>query len=609
MPSHCSPHVAAPFPPRCSVTWSPCAALGSDLRRAAGAIAVIGHCLHQPTGHFGRVLEPEEILSWEDDDLATSRALDTIGRATSSPLIRRLVREHVSWSAELARSPQLQHAALTLATYLDEQEDTVQELLLDTWTTLCPPRRGKPVPTISDLIQGREARRIEMAGLTEAQRAQAESERVHKKIEDRHTAHQALAAQAITPMTTGGDPSQFIGKLDSAIRELREALPDRHISLWHFWAEVEKEATAHLRDIVREISALPPGPLDHELHQVLRHWQLTDEPGLLRWLENLEDFRAEVRLAVGVAFDAFSWADAGPKYTEIHTIGVLDPDKGVRQRFLSAAHPLLRATPAATVAELMAAGISPGSALNALQQTCGTSPTQWGSSLPATDAASVLELIARAGWEDWTVGHIVGGIAATHPDLVLNRLLGASRGGQLPSEVESLGEALASRPQLFVDWLAGALDQEDLVVFEPVVSLVWNAGLTDSHGALLAARATGWTLTQRLKFVRVLRDVSTWPLRQPRLARALIGSGELSGLDDAEALRAEIEDATHLRSWGLVNGTSDELNSARDAALAAATTEHHPVLREMFKSALIRLTAHIEDARQREADDHDWPEE
>ena len=89
-------------------------ASGSDLRRAAAAVDLLGEALHQPAGLFGRLVSDEEILRWESDDLATIHVLRHVADTTTSPVIRRLVRHELGWTAEHAVSIPLRHAALTL---------------------------------------------------------------------------------------------------------------------------------------------------------------------------------------------------------------------------------------------------------------------------------------------------------------------------------------------------------------------------------------------------------------------------------------------------------------------------------------------------------------
>lgn len=64
-----------------------------------------------PKGGFGQYPSDDEVGLWEDDDQATIATLTEAAFATESPVIRRLIRQAVEWTADYATSLPLQHTA------------------------------------------------------------------------------------------------------------------------------------------------------------------------------------------------------------------------------------------------------------------------------------------------------------------------------------------------------------------------------------------------------------------------------------------------------------------------------------------------------------------
>jgi hypothetical protein len=73
-------------------------ACGTDMRRAAEAVELLGQMLRRPSGLFGHVVSDDAVLSWESDDLRTLVALREVAETTPSAVIRRMVRRAVTWT-------------------------------------------------------------------------------------------------------------------------------------------------------------------------------------------------------------------------------------------------------------------------------------------------------------------------------------------------------------------------------------------------------------------------------------------------------------------------------------------------------------------------------
>jgi hypothetical protein len=132
-----------------------------------------------------------------------------------------------------------------------------------------------------------------------------------------------------------------------------------------------------------------------------------------------------------------------------------------------------------------------------------------------------------------------------------------------------------------------------------------EGGLTDSQAQRLVAALTGVDRAGLLGLSALLRDVSTWPLRQPGLARHLISKAREEDADTAASVRADIEAAMRLDTYGYVNGVSEELNSAVALATACAEAETDVELREDFESARARFEQNAAWLLRRNAEDEE----
>lgn len=579
---------------------------GTDLRRAAAAVDLLGEALRRPSGLFGRAVSREEVLAWESDDLATLAILQEVAETTTSPVIRRSVRHEIAWTAEHAISLPLRHAALTLVTALDEREDDVVELLLHPRSYGEPTRRGVPVPMLDELRAAEAARAERERELSPEQWEAARSARISGLVERQNAAHGVLVKRAVSQLTAPDDPSHVVATLDTICRDIRTANPDHHLSLWAVWRRLDLMRPDLVPGIVLAIAAGEAGPLDDNLDQLLNTWAEHDEPALIDWLARMEAQRRAVRLAVGTAFVNYGWTDRGGAFIDLYRRGTQNPDPHVRDRFLMGSSRLLVADPAGTTADLVAGSISSFAATRVLEQACGYDGSSWGPQLNEGDAQAVLDLVSRAGWDDYTVQQLVSSVARAHPRLVLDHLVAAHRAGSLPTDVHGLAAAFDDQADALISWLTEQAQRGDAREASVVVGLVMDGGLTAAQAHRLDAAVDGLNGSALLGLAALMQNVHTWPLRQPGVARRFLSKAREVGADTAGALREQLAAAMHVGMWSSTDGVSEELNSAQAAAAAAAEVETDPELREDLENARARAEKDAEWLRRRnEEDDED----
>jgi hypothetical protein len=576
-------------------------ASGTDPRRAGEAVRLLGTAVRQPAGPGNREVSMEEVLAWEADDLATLTTLETAADSTASAVIRRLIRHEIGWTAERARSVRVRHAALKLVTSLDNREDGLAEVLLSTFRGL-PSRRGQAVPTL-DALRAAEAERVAReAGLPQDEIDAERSEQRRVRIEERTTQQEQTVAQVVTRLMSDTVP-ELVPKLRTTAVEIESAAP-RPPSLWGVWREFGRQRSDLIPQVVREIADGPASVLDQSLHQLLDAWADYDSAGLLAWLADASSYRMGVRLAIGSAFATYAWTDRGAPFVEIYRLGIADTEPGLRDRFLVGSHKMLANAPAATARLLLSKEASPHALTTALENACGYDGLSWGQTLSEDDASAILDLINQAGWDDYIVQQVAAGIALTRPRLVLDHLQALhDEGARLPTDVDGFADAFDRNAEALARWVVDRVHRGEGDNVSIVVSIAMRSGMMTAQAQHLAAAVDKFDGAAVEGTANALREVGTWPLQHPDLARSLLIRARQFD-DRAVRVLAGVSGAMTLICWGFANGVSDELNKAHVAAAEAAATETDPDLKAAFTAAESWAATHAGQLRA-EADEDD----
>ncbi|WBB82127.1 restriction endonuclease [Micromonospora sp. WMMD882] len=577
-------------------------ASGTDLRRAGEAVRLLGTAVRQPTGPPNRNVTTEEVVGWEEDDLATVTTVETAAVSTGSAVIRRLIRHEIGWTAEHARSVRVRHAALSLVTSLDNRDDDLAEVLLSTFRGF-PTRRGMMVATLDELRAAEAARAAREAGMPQDEIDAEHSEQRRVRIEERTAMHERAVAQVVTRLTSDSIP-ELVRTLRISAVEVELAAP-RPPTLWALWREFAKQRSDLIPHVVRKIADGPASVLDQSLHQLLDAWADYDATGLLAWLADASSYRTDVRLAIGTAFATYTWTDRGAPFEQIHREGIAEAEPELRDRFIMGSHKLLATAPAATARLLLSEQPSPHALTSALQSACGYDGLSWGQTQSDEDASAILDLINHADWNDYTVQQIVAGIALTYPRLVLDHLENLhGDGGRLPTDVDGFADAFDRNAEALTHWVVDRAHNGKAANASIVISIAMKGGMTTAQAQHLATAVDELDDAALEDTVSALRDVSAWPLRHPDLARTILVRARLLNGNMATRVLADISGAMTLHSWGFSNGVSDELNNARAAAAQAAATETNPDLKAAFTAAELWAAVHAEQLLA-EADDND----
>lgn len=570
-PYHVSPSWARPVRDRIRTILFR-VATGDDLGRAGDAVRLLAGAIRPPQGGFGDIPLDDEVLGWEDDDLATVATLTEVASGTRSPVIRRLVREAVAWTAERAKSLRLRQAALVLVTQLDDLGDDLAQLVVDTVHSIGT-RRTTPVPTIEELRGVDLARAAEEAGFDDDQRQEHRLRRTRRRREGQQAQVEALTAQVVETVGEEGGVARLVHDLDDLLQQVQRAAPDRgvtHLLLCRF-ADLRPALTGEL---VHEVVSGPPGPLDQHLSSLLCRWADSHEGAFIEWLVGFDDLRYEVRAAVADAYVTAGWATRSGAFRDVHRKGSNDPAPALRDRFLLGAHPLLAANPAEVAHHLLRAGITSLTTQRLLEHASEYDGAQWGRGLSREAALAVLDLVDHCGWADYLIQQIVGGVADTHPELVLDRLAATAEvRDSAPYDPEGIPDAYDRNPDVLAGWLVTNAVRNPVAAYF-VAGVVMPHGITPNQARSLNHIARTTDAKTLAALTCALNAVDGWPLHHPRLADRMFSAARLADQTTADTIRQQITSAMRPSHWGWSGAMSEKLNRHRAVADEALTSEY-----------------------------------
>ncbi len=495
-------------------------AVDADLRRASQAIEILGTLMREP--HVNNTVQPslEQILAWENDDLATIESLTTAARTTTSAVIRRRIREEITWESQRARSPHVRHAAMTLLAKLDGRpDDDLVELLLHRWHVE-ESWRERDVPSLKSIIEETQRERSAEAQMTPEQRDATGHREVERTVALHHSSEHDLQDAIITRLIELSDES-LVAQVDSSVREVRAARTRQAPSLWGLINQLAADIPDRVPGIVREILSRPPGGLDTDLRMLLAAWARNDPDSLSEWLGDLTRHRQVVALAVAQCFEQFGWSDIAA-LRHLHELGTLQDDEATRLAFQQAGAFLLRASPGPYAHQLVASAASPPMCVHLISEACQYQGIEWGASIEEADVVAVLDLIERAGLHEYVVQQVLAGIASRHPFAVLDHLGNQESLWRRTSDVVAgLPEVLENRSPTVAAWLLERAPELDPLARRSVLDVAMPR-MGPHVAAELADRVERLSSDELLAVCRSLQDITFWPVHQPFLARAVV---------------------------------------------------------------------------------------
>ncbi|MDA0565186.1 ATP-binding protein [Streptomonospora sp. S1-112] len=581
-------------------------ALSQNHHRVSQAIALLQHALRQPRGHFGQGADPDIILSWEDDDLATIAVLTEIARRTSIPALRRRVRHILTWPAERAKSSRVMHAALTTLATLDgvgHLEDDLADVLFERWLVSTRVHPGD-VPTLEELEASRATENERTAGLTKSEIQAEHAQQLIQKSQGRHELEETIVDDIVRRLLHFGTVIEMLDLLDRTARDVINLHHDRSCNLWSVWRRIAHRAPEILPDIVREIAGREPGPLDRSVWHLIRLMlHFTPDEGVM-WLHGaVVNERGSIKTAIAHAFDRNAWDNIDDLHV-LWVTGTSDPDPKVADTFLGVGGPYLRAKPLEAVPFMLDKGITDVAATCALEGASGLDGSAYGAGLTKEEAIAVLRLIGRTDYESYEVQQVLVGIASSHPDLVLNHLAEKDAADiALRVDLPGLGAVYDDHPSALVSWLRQNLSLDPAIQdrLGRVVATAINDRLTQAQGTVLAELVAELDADYLLALTEVLRSVDTWPLRHWVLAEKIMKRARITGCH--AKVRKNLLGTMHPGHWSDLDGDSPELNDTLDRARQAAIQVQDSDLRSDYERGIELVQGTLDADRRRHQED------
>lgn len=587
-----------------------------DVRLAGVSVGLLREALKQPHGYFGNKVESHAVLLWEADDLATIETLSEVASATSSAVIRRHVRDQVSWSAEHAASVVVQHAALELMASIDAHQG-VEDLLADALLHGTFDRsleRVTSVPSLDELMAERERERARTEGFTDDEASADQMTRIRVSLADREARVTARNADLANRLTSRDDLPTALKLVDTTARAVRQIKGDQILSLRGLWDQVAKRDPDLLAQLANGIAATPPGPLDGDLDDVLGFWSIRDQTAALSWVNwALGGGRVGVRLAIANAFSRFGWFGRGSEYVDAWNTGVRDADPTVAQAFLGAAGALLKDDPVSVAQVVLANNISAEAATRALEHASEYDGMSFGAGLEPEAASSILSVMRRAGLDSHVVQELLSGIARTHPRIALDYLTELASATddwpRLPDDVYGLADAFEEQSDHVADWVFHRLsgDREDLATVAVVLDCVCGDRLGPRVAQALRERCSDLAGEHLRWLVEALGGLQGWGIQHRALAEDLFARARATDLFD-EFVEAFRSSGLRIGTYGWVNGVSEEVDALLIAARSAAQEARDEALSREYAATAARLQAIKSELASEHArnTDEDW---
>lgn len=584
-----------------------------DVRLAGVSVALLREALRQPHGYFGNEVDSHAVLLWEADDLATIKTLSEVASATSSAVIRRHVRDQVSWSAEHAASVVVQHAALELMASIDAHqgvEDVLADALLH-GTFDRSPERVTSVPSLDELMAQRERERARTEGFTDDEVSADQMTRIRVSLAEREARVTARNADLANRLTSQDDLPTALSLVDTTARAVRQIKGDRILTLRGLWDQVAKRDPKLLAQLANGIATTPPGPLDDDLDDVLGLWSIHDQAAALSWVNlAVRDGRTAVRLAIASAFSRFGWLGHGPGYRDAWNTGVRDANPTVAQAFLGAAGTLLKEDPASGASVLLANNISSEAATRALEHASEYDGMLFGSGLEPEAASSILSVMRRAGLDSHVVQELLSGIARTHPHIALDHLTELANDTEewprLPDDVYGLADAFEAQSDHVADWIIQRLsgDQDDMATLAVVLDCACGDRLGPQVAQAVRERCAELSGEQLRWLVEAFGGLQGWGLQHRELAEDLFARARAT-----ESLEEFVErfrySGLRIGAYGWVNGVSEEVDALVLAARSAAKETDDEALASEYAATAARLQAIKDELASEHARDRD----
>lgn len=527
---------------------------------AAEAVQILKSALRPPQALYGFNPTADDLEAWDSDDLATITILATIAAESTSPVIRRLVRESVSWQAQHASCLQIRCLAIEMATSLDNHGDELADALMGSHHFGLPDRYGQTAPSIADLESG-----------LDVGTSRPDDEDFVDYI-DRE--RDALLARCWDSLWQVGDIPDVLDRLEHTVFEVLLADSSQSVPFLFLGRYLAINYAERCSAVLKNIAARPPGPLDDLLVDALAGWSTFDKNKFGNWLDDSPRQRDAVRSAIGDAINTNSWTDLGGPHLAAYSRGVLDAVPAVRAKFHAGAHRLLAQDPVSTTKSLIATGIDQLTSTRLIESACRFGRADWMQGLDEPAVTAILALARRSDLSAHGVQGALACIARGFPREVLTFLLTCCRedGAILVDQCGDYPQAFTEQSEAVASWVFDQIASETDGIGDVLKTAVGET----LYGEVAEALALGiehCNINEIRGILEVFEPLDYWPLHAPLLADELITRTREVDASHVENVLAAIRISCEVRLISWVNGRSEELEHLFDLATKLSNAE------------------------------------
>lgn len=535
-------------------------ATGDQIGLAAEAVRMLKSALRPPQALYGFNPTAEDLEVWDSDDLATINTLATIGAKTTSPVIRRLVRESVSWQAQHASCLQIRCLAIEIATSLDNHGDELADALMGSHHFGLPDRYGQKAPSIADLESD-----------LDVGTSRPDDENIVDYI-DRE--RDALLSRCWDSLWRVGDLRDVLDRIERTAFEVSLADSSQSVPFFLLGRYLATNYAEQCSAVVKDITARLPGPLDDLLVYALAGWNTFDKNEFGNWLDDSPHQRDAVRSAIGDAINTNSWTDLGGPHLAAYCRGVLDAVPVVRAKFHAGAHRLLAEDPVSTANSLIATGIDQLTSTHLIESACEFGRADWIQGLDEPAVTAILALARRSDLNAHGVQGALACIARGFPLEVLTFLLTCGRedGAALVDQCGDYPQAFAGQSEAVASWVFDEIACETDGIGDVLKTAVGETLYSEVADAL--ALEIEYRNTDEIRgILEVFEPLEYWPLHAPSLAEELITRTREVDTSHVKNVLAAIRTSCKVRLVTSVNGRSEELEHLFDLATKLSNAE------------------------------------
>ena len=560
------------------------------VRRAVQATELLARMMVPPAGLFGREVTDAEVLSWENDDLATLRALQQIADHAHEPLVRLTIRKSMAPYTTRESSVDIATGSRMLIEALDDHaEDSLTDVLLGYDGTTMVELSGRRRAAVDNYIDEHPAGDgADGSGLATKVAIPVGHEYLERRVHE-----QNLVAIALW----GADSPQYVVQVLvdrlavlTAARRNRDRLPAP--GLEQLLDALGRQRPHHLRALLDSIERTDSSDLRGLVHVLLNQLASSEPEVFVAVLDRFVTGASTLAAGALQGFGRYSWASNLPSSAGALLSALEHPDQTVAASAVANMGDVLKADPARHAARLIAMAEQTPWAVNAALLAVSLRDREtWIDSLSHEQKIAVLSIIEAARDWDWAAGELLTEIAKHLPLEVLRAVARRYAHGVFmpPNQLPGLAEAINLHQQELLAWTLEVATGEDPTGWGSQQAWPYAVGtpLSDAGAATVTAIAARKQTAELAFLVDALGDIEGFVLDRPDLVALLIDASTVFDPQTRERFQNALYESASHRHWRASGEPEPEILGIQHRAQALADDHDRDQQTRAFYAGLV----------------------